>query len=121
MRLGLYPCEVIEGSRAAKAYGEYLVHERHRHRFEVNNNYLDRFGQVGFCANGLSPDGRLVEIMEFSSHPFMLGVQFHPEFLSRPDRPHPLFRDFIGVAKETLREGGQHILPMHTSTSILDE
>jgi CTP synthase len=66
---------------------------------------------------GLSPDGRLVEIMEMADQPFMVGVQFHPEFLSRPDRPHPLFREFIGVAKNTLREGGQHQLPLETSDS----
>ena len=108
MRLGVYPCKLINGSRAKKAYGADLVYERHRHRFEVNNKYLDSFAMVGFEATGVSPDGNLVEIMEFKHHEFMLGVQFHPEFLSRPNRPHPLFTEFVNSAKNTLREGGQH-------------
>ena len=74
MRLGVYPCKLINGSRAKKAYGQDLVNERHRHRFEVNNKYLDSFAMVGFEATGLSPDGQLVEIMEFKHHTFMLGV-----------------------------------------------
>ena len=108
MRLGVYPCKLVNGSRAKKAYGQDLVYERHRHRFEVNNKYLDSFAMVGFEATGLSPDGQLVEIMEFKHHTFMLGVQFHPEFLSRPNRPHPLFTEFVNSAKNILREGGQH-------------
>ena len=112
MRLGVYPCELVEGTLAARAYQRRLVHERHRHRFEVNNAYREELESVGFWPTGLSPDGRLVEIMELADHPFMLGVQFHPEFLSRPNRPHPLFRDFVGAAKETLREGGQHMMPV---------
>ena len=108
MRLGVYPCKLVNGSRAKKAYGQDLVYERHRHRFEVNNKYLDGFAMVGFEATGLSPDGQLVEIMEFKHHTFMLGVQFHPEFLSRPNRPHPLFTEFVNSAKNILREGGQH-------------
>ena len=108
MRLGVYPCKLINGSRAKKAYGADLVYERHRHRYEVNNKYLDNFAKVGFEATGVSPDGNLVEIMEFKNHEFMLGVQFHPEFLSRPNRPHPLFTEFVNSAKNTLREGGQH-------------
>jgi CTP synthase len=108
MRLGVYPCKLIDGSRAKKAYGQDLVYERHRHRFEVNNKYLDSFARAGFEATGLSPDGQLVEIVEFKHHRFMLGVQFHPEFLSRPNRPHPLFTEFVNSAKNTLREGGQH-------------
>ena len=108
MRLGVYPCKLIDGSRAKKAYGQDLVYERHRHRFEVNNKYLDSFARAGFEATGLSPDGQLVEIVEFKHHRFMIGVQFHPEFLSRPNRPHPLFTEFVNSAKNTLREGGQH-------------
>ena len=108
MRLGVYPCKLVAGSIAQKAYGELLVHERHRHRFEVNNKYLESFGAVGFEATGVSPDGQLVEIMEYKHHKFMLGVQFHPEFLSRPNRPHPIFCEFINSAKSILREGGQH-------------
>ena len=112
MRLGVYPCETVEGTSASRAYKKRLVNERHRHRFEVNNAYREDFESVGFWPTGLSPDGRLVEIMELVDQPFMVGVQFHPEFLSRPNRPHPLFREFIGVAKQTLREGGQHVLPI---------
>jgi CTP synthase len=108
MRLGVYPCKLVNGSRAKKAYVQDLVYERHRHRFEVNNKYLDSFAMVGFEATGLSPDGQLVEIMEFKHHTFMVGVQFHPEFLSRPNRPHPLFTEFVNSAKNILREGGQH-------------
>ena len=112
MRLGVYPCRVVEGSWAAKAYGMPEVLERHRHRFEFNNAYREALESVDLWPTGLSPDGRLVEIMEMAEHPFMVGVQFHPEFLSRPNQPHPLFREFIAVAKQTLREGGQHALPI---------
>ncbi|MBM3944582.1 MAG: CTP synthase [SAR202 cluster bacterium] len=112
MRLGVYPCELVGGSIAAKAYGAQRVNERHRHRFEVNNDYREQLESVGMWPTGLSPDGRLVEIMEMSGQKFMLGVQFHPEFLSRPNRPHPLFDEFIRVAKGTLREGGQHIMTL---------
>ena len=110
MRLGAYPCRVVPGTRAARAYGRTEVHERHRHRYEVNNAYRERFEEVGIRSTGLSPDGTLVEIMEYADGPFMVGVQFHPEFRSRPDRPHPLFREFIGAAANTLREGGQPAL-----------
>jgi CTP synthase len=115
MRLGVYPCRVVEGSWAAKAYGLPEVLERHRHRFEFNNAYREALESVDLWPTGLSPDGRLVEIMEMAEHPFMVGVQFHPEFLSRPNQPHPLFREFIAVAKQTLREGGQHALPIATA------
>ena len=114
MRLGVYPCDLQKGSLAAKAYDCTSVYERHRHRFEFNNVNREKFESVGFWPTGVSPDGRLVEIMEYQRHPFMVGVQFHPEFLSRPDRPHPLFREFVGVAKDTLREGSQH--SMHLGT-----
>lgn len=112
MRLGLYPCQLETGSRAAKAYQTSIVYERHRHRFELNNQYRDALREIGLIPSGLSPDGLLVEITEAVDHPFMVGVQFHPEFLSRPNRPHPLFRDFMGIAKTILREGGQHPLPL---------
>ena len=115
MRLGVYPCSLVPDSIARRAYGVSVVDERHRHRFEVSNAYREAFESVGFWPTGLSPDNRLVEIMEIEDHPFMLGVQFHPEFLSRPNRPHPLFREFIDVARGTLREGGQHILPIERS------
>ena len=118
MRLGIYPCQIVKGSWADKAYGQHLVYERHRHRFEISNAYREEFEAIGFWPTGLSPDGRLVEIMEMDDHPFMVGVQFHPEFLSRPNQPHPLFREFIGVAKKTLREGGQHVLPLEPPDSL---
>ena len=110
MRLGIYPCKLLDGTKARSAYGIDFVNERHRHRFEVNNRYLEDFEQVDLIASGKSPDGKLVEIMEHTKHPFMLGVQFHPEFLSRPNKPHPIFKDFIGNAAATIREGGQHSL-----------
>lgn len=111
MRLGRYPCKLIPGTKAHQAYGEDLVYERHRHRWEVNNEYRERLTEAGLIVSGMSPDGRLVEIMEFEDHPWFVGVQFHPEFKSRPTRAHPLFRDFVGAAKMTLREGDQWPLP----------
>ncbi|MCD4686086.1 MAG: CTP synthase [Anaerolineae bacterium] len=95
MRLGSYPCVLAPGSKSAAAYQTDTVSERHRHRFEFNNRYRATFEAAGARFTGLSPDERLVEIMEIDSHPFMVGSQFHPEFQSRPNRPHPLFRDFI--------------------------
>jgi CTP synthase len=104
MRLGLYPCVLQPGSKAAAAYGEEKVDERHRHRFEFNNAFRGEFEQAGMVFSGISPDGRLIEIAEIKDHPFMVGSQFHPEFLSRPMRPHPLFSGFIKAAKE--KHGG---------------
>ena len=95
MRLGLYPCALMPGTRARAAYETDQISERHRHRFEVNNAYRDLLASGGMVFSGLSPDGRLVEIGEMADHPFMLGCQFHPEFRSRPTRPHPLFQAFI--------------------------
>jgi CTP synthase len=112
MRLGNYPCQLVDGSRAAKAYGESLVQERHRHRFEFNNEFRDLLQTGGMIYSGLSPDGKLVELCELANHPWMVSCQFHPEFNSRPVRPHPLFRDFIDVAKDILREGAQPSLPL---------
>ncbi len=100
MRLGSYPCHLVEGTVAAQAYQTDLVHERHRHRFEFNNEYREKLGQRGLVLSGLSPDGRLVEIAEIKNHPFMLGSQFHPEFKSRPTRPHPLFAAFVRAARD---------------------
>ena len=100
MRLGSYPCQLTPGSIAATAYGTDLVHERHRHRFEFNNEYREPLGQAGLGLSGLSPDERLVEIAEIKDHPFMLGSQFHPEFKSRPTRPHPLFASFVEAARK---------------------
>ncbi len=115
MRLGVYPCELVSGTKAASAYANgSSVDERHRHRFEFNNAYREDMQESGLLASGLSPDGRLVEAVEILEHPFMLGVQFHPEFRSRPQAPHPLFRDFVRVAKTILREGAQAPLPIET-------
>jgi CTP synthase len=100
MRLGLYPCELQEGSIAANAYQQRLVQERHRHRFELNNTFRNILQQNGMRFSGISPDGRLVEIAELVDHPFMVGTQFHPEFLSRPNRPHPLFVAFLQAVKQ---------------------
>lgn len=100
MRLGLYPCDLQSGSLAADAYGVDQVIERHRHRFEFNNQFRDEMGKAGMIFSGLSPDERLVEIAELSDHPFMLGTQFHPEFLSRPTRPHPVFVGFLKAVCE---------------------
>ena len=112
MRLGAYPCRLLEGRIAHRAYQQSLVYERHRHRFELNNAYRENLENMGLLAGGVSPDGNLVEITEVEGHPFMVGVQFHPEFLSRPNRPHPLFREFVAAAKVTLREGAQPPLPL---------
>jgi len=98
MRLGIYPCELQEGTVAAKAYGIGRVDERHRHRWEFNNAYRELLHKEGMVYSGLSPDGRLVEIAELKDHPFMLGCQFHPEFKSRPNHPHPLFDAFLNAA-----------------------
>jgi len=105
MRLGIYPCNLVPGTKAAAAYGQQLVHERHRHRFEVNNQYREMLASAGMVFSGLSPDKRLVEIVELQDHPWMVGCQFHPEFKSRPGKPHPLFDGFVRAALELA--GGQ--------------
>ncbi|MDQ3342276.1 MAG: CTP synthase [Actinomycetota bacterium] len=102
MRLGVYPCKVIPGTRAAVAYGEPVVYERHRHRWEVNNRYRVPFRSAGMVFSGMSPDDRLVEMIELADHPWFVATQAHPEFRSRPNRPHPLFRDFVGAARERM-------------------
>ena len=98
MRLGLYPARLTPGSKAAQAYGEEVVYERHRHRFEVSNRYREALEEAGMILSGQSPDGRLVEIVELRDHPWFVASQFHPEFRSRPDRPHPLFAGFVAAA-----------------------
>jgi CTP synthase len=98
MRLGLDPCRIKKGTRAERAYGDGLVFERHRHRYEVNNRFRRRLEEAGLVFSGTSPDGRLVEMIELPDHPWFVAGQFHPEFRSRPTRPHPLFRDFVGAA-----------------------
>ncbi len=104
MRLGRYPCELQPGTKARAAYNVEEVYERHRHRFEFNNAYREVLGEAGMVFSGLSPDNRLVEIAELRDHPWMLGSQFHPEFKSRLQRPHPLFREFVGAAIERISE-----------------
>lgn len=103
MRLGRYPCRLTPGTIAARAYGVEMISERHRHRFEFNNAYREMLAKAGMVYSGLSPEGDLVEIAELRDHPFMVGSQFHPEFKSRPDRPHPLFREFVRAALATER------------------
>jgi CTP synthase len=98
MRLGAYPCKLAEGSRAREIYGKPEISERHRHRWELNNNYRDALEKGGLILSGVSPDDRLVEIVELSDHPFFIACQFHPEFKSRPLEPHPVFVDFVGAA-----------------------
>jgi CTP synthase len=98
MRLGSYECAIAPGTQAARAYGTATVSERHRHRFEVNNAYVDRLAKAGMIVSGINPQRNLVEIVELKNHPWFVGVQFHPEFQSKPDRAHPLFAAFIGAA-----------------------
>ena len=100
MRLGAYPCKLLEGSKAYEAYGEEIIYERHRHRYEFNNGYKEEFEKAGLVISGVSPDERLVEIVEIKDHPWFVAVQFHPELKSRPNNPHPLFKAFI---KATLK------------------
>jgi CTP synthase len=107
MRLGSYPCVLETGSLAGRAYGQPIVLERHRHRYEFNNSYRELLAAHGMKFTGLSPDGRLVEIVEIADHPFYLGTQFHPEFKSRPNRPHPLFANFIDAALAFARANGR--------------
>ena len=98
MRLGAQPCQLVMGSKAAKLYGAFVVNERHRHRYELNNAYRDRLERAGFVISGNTPDGKLAEIIELADHPFFLASQFHPEFLSKPNVPHPFFKGFIAAA-----------------------
>jgi CTP synthase len=98
MRLGLYPARLTPGTKAFDAYGQEVVYERHRHRFEVKNDYRAALEAAGMQISGQSPDGRLVEIVELKDHPWFVASQFHPEFRSRPDRPHPLFNGFVKAA-----------------------
>jgi CTP synthase len=99
MRLGAQSCQLLLGSRAAKLYGAFVIHERHRHRYEFNNAYRERFEEKGVVFSGTSPDGTLVELIELNEHPFFMACQFHPEFQSRPDAPHPLFKGFIAACQ----------------------
>jgi CTP synthase len=98
MRLGAWPCRVQPDTLAQACYGQAEVSERHRHRYEVNNAYREALAAAGVVFSGTSPDEQLVEMLELPGHPFFLAVQFHPELKSRPNRPHPLFREFVGAA-----------------------
>jgi CTP synthase len=111
MRLGLYPARLSPGSKAAAVYGQEVIYERHRHRFEVNNRYRQTLEDAGMVLSGQSPDGRLVEIVELADHPWFVASQFHPEFKSRPTRPAPLFRDFVGaaLARSRARAGAEAV------------
>ncbi len=100
MRLGIYPCRITEGTLVWRLYREELVYERHRHRFEVNNAYREVLSKSGLVFSGISPDNRLVEIIELPDHPFFIATQFHPEFKSRPNRAHPLFAGLVKAALE---------------------
>lgn len=105
LRLGSYPCSIKAGTKMEKCYGKKLIYERHRHRYEFNNQYREELMEVGLVISGTSPDDRLVETVELQAHPFLVGVQFHPEFKSRPNQPHPLFKGFISAAlKESKRK-----------------
>jgi CTP synthase len=120
MRLGLYPCHLVAGTKTAGAYPVPVVQERHRHRFEVNNAYRDLLADAGLVFSGLSPDGRLVETAELADHPFMMGSQFHPEFKSRPNRPHPLFYAFIGACAQRYRRMQQDERAEVPQTRVLE-
>lgn len=104
MRLGLYPCKLAPGSKAQAAYDEEIIYERHRHRYELNNIFREELQEAGLMFSGISPDKRLVEIIELRHHPWFVATQFHPEFKSRPNRPHPLFREFVASALSSRRE-----------------
>ena len=112
MRLGLYPARLTPGTKAAAAYGTEVIYERHRHRFEVNNAYRQELERAGMILSGQSPDGRLVEIIELRDHPWFVASQFHPEFKSRPDRPHPIFSAYVAACvagAEAVRPGTAEI------------
>ena len=98
MRLGSYPCKIMDGTHAKEAYGSNLVHERHRHRYEFNNEYREVFKEKGLVISGTLPDDSLVEMIEVKDHPWFVATQAHPELKSRPNNPHPLFRDFVKAA-----------------------
>jgi CTP synthase len=117
MRLGSYACRLRVGSKAHEAYGVDEVRERHRHRYEFNNLYKQPLEDFGLVASGTSPDGSLVEVCEIRDHPFMVGTQFHPEFRSRPDRPHPLFRGLIQAAREKSATGARELAAVEAGGS----
>jgi CTP synthase len=112
MRLGAYYAVLAPGTKVFEAYGEPVVSERHRHRYEFNNAYRSRFEAGGFVLSGTSPDKRLIEFAELDGHPFYVGTQAHPEFKSRPDRPHPLFRELVTAALVRREGRNPHLIPL---------
>jgi CTP synthase len=104
MRLGRQACQLVLGTQANRLYEAFVINERHRHRYEFNNEYRAAFEQAGYVFSGSSPDGKLIEVIEMPSHPFFVACQFHPEFQSKPDQPHPLFKGFIAAAHEHLHK-----------------
>lgn len=110
MRLGSYPCSIVPGTVMERCYKACLINERHRHRYEFNNSYKADLEKAGLTISGLSPDGKLVETIELKDSPFFVGVQYHPEFKSRPNRPHPLFLEFVRASIEIAKakEGGDN-------------
>ena len=119
MRLGVYPCRIAEGSMAERLYGDEVVYERHRHRYEFNNAYRNLFLESGYRISGTSPDGRLVELIELPGHPFFTACQYHPEFLSRPGQPHPLFRGLIEAAQQRLPSSPSEALRQQSNSSVV--
>ncbi len=118
LRLGAYPCHLLPGSKAHQAYGVDVVSERHRHRYEVNNHFRDLLASRGLVFSGTSPDGNLVEAIELPSHPWFVAVQCHPEFHSKPTKPHPLFRDFIGASLKHRKERKEELRNRATATAV---
>ena len=109
MRLGSYPCEIKPGSLAHRIYGQLHISERHRHRYEFNNKYLEQYEENGMTASGRNPETGLVELMEITRHPFFIGCQFHPEYKSTVDNPQPLFVNFVKAAMTMKGESAQHV------------
>ena len=118
MRLGVYPCRIAPGTLAQRLYGDEVVYERHRHRYEFNNSYRNLFLESGYVVSGTSPDGRLVELIELKGHPFFTACQYHPEFLSRPGQPHPLFRGLIEAAQQRLPDSPAEALRQQGDIAI---
>jgi CTP synthase len=115
MRLGLYPCRLAPDTLASRLYGQEVIYERHRHRYEFNNAYRNLFLETGYRISGTSPDSRLVEMIEYTHHPFFVATQFHPEFSSRPSRPHPLFQGVIQAALDRAGVGSGTEPPSYVS------
>src|SRR4030081_113363 len=120
MRQVLYPCKLLPGYRAHQAYGEEVVDERHRHRFEFNNEYREVLAEAGLVYSGLSPNGRLVEIIELADHPWFVASQFHPELRSRPLKPHPLFNGFLAPSVERSGVDQMELRPAELLAEIPD-